>query len=56
MDFMKKYFVLLLVFNIEAVISAEKDWWKYTTIYEIYLPSFKDSNGDGIGDLKGKKK
>lgn len=53
MDFWKKYFVLFLAYNFETLVFAEKDWWKYTMIYEIYLPSFKDSNGDGIGDLQG---
>ena len=28
-------------------------WWQETVFYEIYVPSFKDGNGDGIGDFKG---
>ncbi len=29
------------------------DWWKKSVIYQIYPHSFQDSNGDGIGDIRG---
>ncbi len=31
----------------------ERKWWKEAVFYQIYPRSFKDSNGDGIGDLRG---
>ncbi len=31
----------------------EKTWWKESVVYQIYPRSFRDSNGDGIGDLNG---
>src|SRR5690606_21232251 len=34
--------------------SAEAGaWWRDAVIYEVYLRSFADSNGDGVGDLAG---
>ncbi|WP_420583543.1 alpha-glucosidase [Ruegeria sp.] len=33
--------------------KAAADWWRGGVIYQIYPRSFQDSNGDGIGDLKG---
>lgn len=31
----------------------EQNWWKSSVVYQIYPKSFKDSNGDGIGDIVG---
>ena len=31
----------------------EKKWWKESVVYQIYPKSFNDSNGDGIGDIRG---
>lgn len=30
-----------------------KPWWQAVTCYQIYLPSFCDGNGDGLGDFPG---
>lgn len=31
----------------------KEKWWKNTVVYQIYPKSFQDTNGDGIGDLRG---
>lgn len=33
--------------------NTDKTWWKESVFYEIYMPSYKDSNDDGYSDFKG---
>lgn len=50
------WYLLVALLSLNVVYTDDKTWWKYTEVYEIFVPSFQDSNGDGIGDLKGIKK
>ena len=47
----------LLVSNLtmaqETKSSIDRKWWKEAVVYQIYPRSFMDTNGDGVGDLKG---
>lgn len=46
-------FFLNVNLRIEGYDLMENQWWKKSVVYQIYLRSFMDSNGDGVGDLKG---
>lgn len=40
-------------FHPHAKHTIKRAWWKESSVYQIYPASFKDSNGDGWGDLQG---
>ena len=49
---------LLMLFSVPAFAQeyspkATEKWWKETVFYQIYMPSFQDSNGDGVSDFAG---
>lgn len=53
--------VAMLVAAIVVIATSKKcgspikqeEYWRKNTFYQIYVPSFKDTSGDGIGDLEG---
>jgi len=49
--------ISLFIFSVNSVkaqdLDVSKKWWKEAVFYQIYMPSYADSNGDGYGDFKG---
>lgn len=39
--------------DLSRVTAANDQWWRSSVVYQVYPKSFADSNGDGIGDLRG---
>ncbi|MEV4479417.1 glycoside hydrolase family 13 protein [Micromonospora coxensis] len=36
-----------------APLTSDDDWWRSAVVYQVYVRSFADANGDGVGDLQG---
>lgn len=45
--------VLVLLGALPAAAQGSRDWWHDAVFYELFVRSFYDSNGDGIGDFNG---
>src|SRR3712207_9092783 len=36
-----------------SLVDDRRPWWRTAVVYEVYLRSFADSDGDGVGDVNG---
>jgi glycosidase len=47
--------IILVVTSPKCPPKPERQWWQKQLCYQVYTRSFKDGNGDGVGDFKGLK-
>ncbi|HEY0812206.1 MAG TPA: glycoside hydrolase family 13 protein [Pseudonocardia sp.] len=38
---------------VDTASAASTDWWRSAVVYQLYIRSFADGNGDGVGDIAG---
>ncbi len=39
--------------TVETAEAVSTDWWRSAVVYQLYIRSFADGNGDGVGDIAG---
>src|SRR6056297_2467346 len=49
----KDFFSMTFLSSCMTKDPNELEWWKKTTVYQIYPRSFNDTTGNGLGDLQG---
>ncbi len=42
-----------VIATVDGAAEADRPWWRDAVVYQVYVRSFSDANGDGIGDLAG---
>lgn len=47
------FFLIMIKTSVFFGQTVDTKWWKEAVFYQIYMPSYADSNGDGYGDFKG---